>query len=243
MSTPLLMPQTLSQGEKGGIVNDFMYSNNVAGSHLYIRMGFLRKVYGLLSVQLLVTTVVAATCAYTPVLKDTIHANPWLLIMCLPLALGVLIALHVKRHHVPINFLLLGAFTIIESITVGVAVSMYEAESVVKVFVLTLAITFGLTAYTFQTKRDFTKMGAGLMITLFILIGVGFMNMFLGSTGLELALSGFGALIFCLFIVYDTQMMMEKLSPEEYILATINLYLDILNLFLELLRIFGDRKG
>lgn len=37
--------------------------------------------------------------------------------------------------------------------------------------------------------------------------------------------------------------MMEKLSPEEYILATINLYLDILNLFLELLRIFGDRKG
>lgn len=39
------------------------------------------------------------------------------------------------------------------------------------------------------------------------------------------------------------QMMMHKLSPEEYILATINLYLDILNLFLELLRIFGERKG
>ena len=38
------------------------------------------------------------------------------------------------------------------------------------------------------------------------------------------------------------QMMMTKLSPEEYILATINLYLDIINLFLELLRIFGDRK-
>lgn len=37
-------------------------------------------------------------------------------------------------------------------------------------------------------------------------------------------------------------MMMQKLSPEEYILATINLYLDIINLFLELLRIFGERK-
>ena len=48
-----------------------------------------------------------------------------------------------------------------EAITVGVAVSMYEAEVVVKAFALTLVITGGLTAYTFQTKRDFTNMGAG----------------------------------------------------------------------------------
>ncbi|XP_069165518.1 protein lifeguard 4-like isoform X2 [Procambarus clarkii] len=204
---------------------------------------FLRKVYGLLSVQLLVTTVVAAAFAYTPVLREAIHANPWMLIMCLPLAIGLLIALHVKRHHVPINFMLLAAFTVIEAITVGVAVSMYDAEVVVKAFSLTLIITGGLTAYTFQTKRDFTNMGAGLVIGLLVMIGVGVMNMFLGSSGLELALAGGSALIFCLFIVYDTQMMMLKLSPEEYILATINLYLDILNLFLELLRIFGDRKG
>lgn len=243
MSTTLLIPQDGGQAEKGGIVNDFMYGSNVATSHIYIRMGFLRKVYGLLSVQLLVTTVVAAAFAYTPVLREAIHANPWMLIMCLPLTIGLLIALHVKRHHVPINFMLLAAFTVIEAITVGVAVSMYDAEVVVKAFSLTLIITGGLTAYTFQTKRDFTNMGAGLVIGLLVMIGVGVMNMFLGSSGLELALAGGSALIFCLFIVYDTQMMMLKLSPEEYILATINLYLDILNLFLELLRIFGDRKG
>lgn len=242
MSTSLLIPQDVGQAEKGGIVNDFMYGSNVASSHIYIRMGFLRKVYGLLSMQLLVTTVVAATFAYTPVLRDTVHANPWLLILSLFLAIGLLIALHVKRHHVPINFILLGAFTVVESMAVGVAVSMYEAEVVVKAFVLTLVITGGLTAYTFQTKRDFTNIGAGLLIGLLIMIGLGMMNVFLGSTGLELALAGGSALIFCLFIVYDTQMMMQKLSPEEYILATINLYLDILNLFLELLRLLGDRK-
>lgn len=242
MLTSLLIPQDVGQAEKGGIVNDFMYGSNVASSHIYIRMGFLRKVYGLLSMQLLVTTVVAATFAYTPVLRDTVHANPWLLILSLFLAIGLLIALHVKRHHVPINFILLGAFTVVESMAVGVAVSMYEAEVVVKAFVLTLVITGGLTAYTFQTKRDFTNIGAGLLIGLLIMIGLGMMNIFLGSTGLELALAGGSALIFCLFIVYDTQMMMQKLSPEEYILATINLYLDILNLFLELLRLLGDRK-
>ncbi|KAK7063293.1 Transmembrane BAX inhibitor motif-containing protein 4 [Halocaridina rubra] len=242
MSTSLLIPQDGGQAEKGGIVNDFMYGSNVASSHIYIRMGFLRKVYGLLSVQLLVTTVVAACFAYVPTLRDTIHANPWMLIMSIFMALGLLIALHVKRHHVPINFVLLAAFTVVEAITVGVAVSMYEAEVVVKAFVLTLVITAGLTAYTFQTKRDFTNMGAGLLIGLMVIIGLGMMNLFLGSSGLELALAGGAALVFCLFIVFDTQMMMQKLSPEEYILATINLYLDILNLFLELLRLLGDRK-
>lgn len=65
------------------------------------------------------------------------------------------------RHHVPINFMLLAAFTVVEAVTVGVAVSMYEAEVVVKAFFMTLLITGGLTAYTFQTKRDFTNIGSG----------------------------------------------------------------------------------
>jgi len=242
MSTPLLIEHDGGHAEKGSITDDFMYHSNVASSHLYIRMGFLRKVYGLLSVQLLVTCVVAGTCAYTPIIRDTIHQNPWMVMMCLPLALGLLLALHFKRHQVPINFILLAGFTVVEAITVGVIVSLYEAQSVVKAGVLTLIITAGLTAYTFQTKRDFTNMGTGLMIALVSLIGIGFMNIFLGSTGLELVMAGAGALIFSLFIVFDTQMMMQKLSPEEYILATINLYLDILNLFIELLRIFGERK-
>ena len=52
-----------------------------------------------------------------------------------------------------------------------------------------------------------------------------------------------GAILFCLFIVFDTHMLMHKLSPEEYIVATINLYLDIINLFLHILRALGDRKN
>ena len=56
-----------------------------------------------------------------------------------------------------------------------------------------------------------------------------------------------GALIFSLYIVYDTQLMMGgkhkySLSPEEYIFAALNLYLDIINLFLYLLSIFGNSK-
>ena len=61
--------------------------------------------------------------------------------------------------------------------------------------------------------------------------------MFLWSQALEFVLSIGGALIFCGFIIFDTHMIMHKLSPEEYIMASINLYLDFINLFLYILRI------
>nr|CAD7570867.1 unnamed protein product [Timema californicum] len=71
---------------------------------------------------------------------------------------------------------------------------------------------------------------------LMLLMVAGIMQLFLGSSVLELVISLAGAFLFALFIVYDTQMLMKTLSPEEYILATINLYLDIVNLFLYILR-------
>ena len=56
-----------------------------------------------------------------------------------------------------------------------------------------------------------------------------------------------GAVIFSLYIIYDTQIMLGgnhkySLSPEEYIFAALNLYLDIINLFMYLLSIFGGSR-
>ena len=65
---------------------------------------------------------------------------------------------------------------------------------------------------------------------------------FFHSETLELVYAIAGALLFSAFIVFDTHMLMHKLSPEEYILASINLYLDIINLFVEILRILDAMK-
>ena len=54
---------------ESGIKNDFAYHNNVAGMDKHIRMGFLRKVYGLLAAQLTITTMIAAACLFTPAIK------------------------------------------------------------------------------------------------------------------------------------------------------------------------------
>jgi len=59
---------------------------------------------------------------------------------------------------------------------------------------------------------------------------------------IHVCLTGAGAVLFSLYIVYDVNVIMKKVSPEEYILAAATLYLDIINLFVKLLELFGERK-
>ena len=99
-------------------------------------------------------------------------------------------------------------------------------------------------------------MGAALSTGLMVLILGGFLQIFMGNEMTDTAMAIGGALLFSLFIIYDTQvrryddiktsnitqtvilqMIMTRLSAEEYILATIQLYLDIINLFIEILKI------
>ncbi|KAG5309114.1 LFG4 protein, partial [Pseudoatta argentina] len=229
--------------ERGGkeqsehdIQDDFAYRNNVHNADIKIRMGFLRKVYGLLSIQILMTVALASIFVISSTVKLYVQDNAWTIGLAFFLTMAILIALMIKRKDHPANLILLSAFTLVQAYTVGVVVSMYDITVVLEALFITLTILLGLTAYTFQTKRDFSFLGFGLFIGLWCLLLGGLMQIFIQSTTLELVISIGGALLFCLFIVFDTQLIMHTLSPEEYILATINIYLDIINLFLHILR-------
>ncbi|XP_076468612.1 protein lifeguard 4-like [Babylonia areolata] len=242
MTTPHTNPDTTKTAKSSGIVDDFMYGTNVASAHVYIRLGFLRKVYGILSVQLLVTTLMATVFLLNESIQGFVQSNSWMMLLSFIGALASLFALMWKRQETPTNYILLAVFTLMESYAVGVVVTLYNVSSVIEAFVLTLAVTAGLTAYTFQTKRDFTVHYGCLFSLLWILILAGFMQVFFPGDLMERGLALGGAVLFSFFIIIDTQMMLHKLSPEEYMLASINLYLDILNLFLHILRLLGERK-
>jgi len=222
---------------EGGLENDFSYNNNVAGASKHVRLGFMKKVYGLLSVQLSITTLIGAVCLFTPGMKELVQGNSWVLFPAFILSLGLLVALHIKRKETPTNLILLAAFTVVEAYTVGVLVTFFDQGVVIQAFFLTAAVVIGLTAFTFQTKRDFSNLGAILYTGLLVLILGGFLNIFIGSELTDTAMAVGGALLFSLFIIFDTQLIMTRLSPEEYIVATIQLYLDIINLFIEILKI------
>ncbi|NXD52189.1 LFG4 protein, partial [Corvus moneduloides] len=223
---------------RSSIEDDFNYGSNVASASVHIRMAFLRKVYSILSVQVLLTTVTSAIFLYSTGVQAFVHERPALLLLSGFGSLAVIVALTLYRHQHPVNlYLLFGFCSLIDRLLFVFIVSFYDVSIVLQAFILTTAVFLGLTAYTLQSKRDFSKFGAGLFTCLWILIFSGFLRLFFYSETIELVFAAAGALLFCGFIIYDTHLLMHKLSPEEYILAAINLYLDIINLFLHLLRL------
>ena len=192
-----------------------------------------RKVYSILSLQLIATTVVAAAFTYNPVLRDAIPLDYRILVSGIFASFGLLILLHINRCKFPINLVLMGLFTLVEAMTMGVGIRIYDDYVIVQAFTFTFIVTTGLTAYTFQTKRDFTKMTAGELVFFMVAICLAILNIFFDNNRLlELIV----AVVYCYIIIYDSQKMMKKMSLDDYILAIINLYLDIFCLFLLFLR-------
>ncbi|KAL2102207.1 hypothetical protein ACEWY4_001375 [Coilia grayii] len=224
------------------IEDDFNYGTNVATASVQIRMDFLRKVYTILSLQIILTTAMSAIFMFCEPIKAFVHASPAVVLVSAIASLVLIFALFIYRHQHPINLYLLFGFTLLEAVSVATAVTFYEYSTVLQAFILTSAVFLCLTAYTYQSKRDFSKMGAGLFACLWILIIAGFMRLFFNNDMVELVYAGAGALLFCAFIIYDTHLLMHQLSPEEHVLASINLYLDIVNLFLHILRILDSMK-
>uniref|UniRef100_A0AAY4D747 Uncharacterized protein n=1 Tax=Denticeps clupeoides TaxID=299321 RepID=A0AAY4D747_9TELE len=216
---------------RSSIEDDFNYGTNVAAASVHIRMDFLRKVYTILTMQIFLTTGVSALFMFCEPIKTFVHASPSVVLVSAVGSLVLIFALFIYRHQHPVNLYLLLGFTLLEAVSVATAVTFYEYSIVLQAFILTCAVFAGLTAYTFQSKRDFSKMG------LF------FSNkFFFNNDTVELVYAAAGAFLFCGFIIYDTHLLMHQLSPEEHVLASINLYLDIVNLFLHILRILNSMK-
>lgn len=109
--------------------------------------------------------------------------------------------------------------------------------------IITTVVCLGLTVFAFQTKFDFTGMGTILFVAMLILFTAGIILLFVGRSKLASILySSFAVFLFSLYLIYDTQLMIGgkhkySISPEEYIFAALNLYLDIVILFLHILRL------
>jgi FtsH-binding integral membrane protein len=235
--------QQLNQTEVS-IEDDFCYKNNVHNAPIEARLQFLKKVYAILSAQVLMTTLVCGAVMSSPTLTATVKNNADFMPMLGIMSFMVLIWLHVQRRNYPTNFYLLGIFTLLQSLTIATVTTFYDSVIVIKAAVITGTVFMSLTMYTFNSKKDYSSWGAALFCGLWILIVTNLVHvLFFPESPIyeELSAAG-GAGLFCLFIIYDTHLVMKKLSPEEYILAAINLYLDILNLFLEILRIMGQNK-
>jgi len=112
---------------------------------------------------------------------------------------------------------------------------------------ITAAVCLALTLFAWQTKYDFTMMGGILIACMVVFLIFGIVAMFIKTKIITLVYASIGALLFSVYLIYDTQLMMGgehkySISPEEYIFAALNLYLDIINIFMYILTIIGASR-
>ncbi|KAF7118475.1 hypothetical protein CNMCM5793_008001 [Aspergillus hiratsukae] len=232
------------RSEDDNVPDDFKFGGTVAEGTLPIRMQFIRKVYAILTIQLLLTTVMSSISFFSESYRHWIQSNFWLMMVSVFGALGFMLVTYWKRKSYPANLLFLSGFTLLEAYSISVVTSFYDARIVIQALILTLGIFVALTLFACQTKYDFTNWIPYLFGGLWFLILFGFMAAFFprNSTA-ELIYGGLAALIFSAYILVDTQLVMRHYHVEEEIAAAISLYLDILNLFLAILRILNNQSN
>jgi hypothetical protein len=214
-----------------------------------LRAGFLRKVFGLLAAQMVFTIVFAAACMFTPSIRNTFlvlaESKMWYLQMAcfIPTFASLLILQLGAKRTYPWNYILLFVFTVGTSIDIGYICAVFHATGhgilVLQAFAATAVIFCALTAYAFVSGRNFSFFGGFLSVMLWGLFLTGLGGFFFPWMVQSLLYGLVGALTFCAYILYDVWRIQHKFSYDDYIGATLELYLDIVNLFLYILKILS----
>jgi FtsH-binding integral membrane protein len=227
--------------------NDDMEMNiNPKEINNMMRLGFIRKVYGILAFQLTLT--VGMIClSFVDKVAEFLQTHMAIFYTCLGLTLVLCIPLICCKsvaRKVPTNYILLTAWTLCEGYLLATVSSLYDPYIVITAGGMTAIVTIALTVYACTTKTDFTLCGGMLFLFGGLLFGwcIFAFAFRIYLTALYCVL---GVLIYGIYLIYDTQLIMGSFgnaySIDDYIIAAMMIYIDIIQIFLYLLRLIGGK--
>eukprot|EP01017_Pseudomicrothorax_dubius_P001028 TRINITY_DN0_c3298_g1_i1.p1 TRINITY_DN0_c3298_g1~~TRINITY_DN0_c3298_g1_i1.p1 ORF type:complete len:244 (-),score=32.96 TRINITY_DN0_c3298_g1_i1:18-749(-) len=235
-------PETQPDYEKG--------VGNQLGFELEVRKGFIRKVYSILSVQLIITAVLAVLPFFSDSFRRFQYYNPAIVILAMVLTviiMYILVCFSNMARTVPTNYILLAVFTFCEAYMVSLICSRYDSRLVAMAAAFTAVTVIALTLYACVTKTDFTMLGGLLFVLAAMILCFGFTLIFLRSQLLNFVYSCLIVVVFSIYLIYDTQLVVGKgrfqLTPDDYIIGALMLYVDIVVLFLEILKLLGNNRS
>ncbi|GAB69301.1 homologue of Drosophila nmda1 protein [Plasmodium cynomolgi strain B] len=238
---------TRATAANGGLYDEFSLNEF---SSTKIRHGFIRKVYSILSIQLLMTFGCSALAVLYQPFNSFIVTNYTLffilgVILSLPIMIALACSPNMARKY-PSNYFLLLLITVGMTLIVTLASARTNSEIFFYAFGTTSVVVVGLTIFAFQTKWDFTGWYVYLFMAFLILMVLGIVGIFVRSKVFNLVFAGISAFLLSISIIVDTQLIIGgkhkkyEFSVDDYIFATLALYMDIINLFLSILSIFSN---
>ena len=142
--------------------------------------------------------------------------------------------------------LCLHGFAALMGLSFAMIFAVFTMGSIVSAF-MGASILFGvMSGYGYFTKQSLDSMGKFMFVGLIAIVIASIVNIFIGSTVMQMVISALAIIIFLGLTAYDTQKIREELSMETSdsaeIRGALTLYMDFINLFINLLQLFGDRK-
>ncbi|MGH7618999.1 MAG: Bax inhibitor-1/YccA family protein [Gemmatimonadaceae bacterium] len=203
------------------------------------RAALVRRTYGLVFLSIIVTVLGAAFTLSQDAVMGAVTAHPFIMLACMFVPL--IMAQRYAREF-PKNLILTFLFTFVEGVVIAPALYFANraAPGVVgQAAVLTLAAFGALSLYAVLSRRDFSAWGGFFMVGLVVLIIASIINGFVGSATGGLWIAAVGVMIFSGLLVFDTWRLLRSgmYGPDDYVLAAVSIYLDLLNLFMLILQL------
>ena len=229
----------------GANYNDNDVINYRSAEEINSAMG---RVYGHMSLAVVISMMVSYWIGTTPELLQFFFTGvlKWIVIFA-PLAaiFGISYVLG-NNPSKRVAELCLWGFAALMGLSFSMIFAVFTMGSIVSAFMGAAILFAVMSAYGYFTKQSLDSVGRFMFVGLIAIVIASIVNIFIGSTVMQMVISALAIIIFLGLTAYDTQKIREELSVETSdsaeVRGALTLYMDFINLFLNLLQLFGGRK-
>ena len=206
------------------------------------------RVYGHMSMAVIVSMIVSYFVGSSPELLAFFFTGlmKWIVIFS-PLVAILAFAFAAQHFNKGQLQLFLYAFASLMGLSFATIFAVFTMGSIVSAFMSAGVLFAVMSGYGYFTKQSLDSMGKFMFVGLIAIIIASIINIFIGSTVMQMVISAIAVIVFLGLTAYDTQKIREMVSVEgdtgrEEVIGALTLYMDFINLFLNLLQLFGGRK-
>jgi FtsH-binding integral membrane protein len=206
------------------------------------------RVYGHMSLAVLVSMMVSWFVGTTPELLAFFFtgALKWVVIFA-PLLLILAFSVASERFNKSQLQLFLHSFAALMGLSFATIFAIFTMGSIVSAFMGAAILFAVMSAYGYFTKSNLDSMGKFMLVGLIAIVLASIVNIFIGSTVMQMVISALAVIIFLGLTAYDTQKIREMVAVDgdtgrQEVIGALTLYMDFINLFINLLQLFGVKK-
>ena len=211
---------------------------------------YMLSVYNTMAGGLALTGVVAYGAVATGFYQSIAGTPVMWLVLLAPIAAVLFLSFRINKMSAGAAQAVFWGYAALMGLSLAGIFLLYTGTSVARVFFISAGTFAAMSLYGYTTQRDLARFGSFLMMGLIGVVLAGLVNMFVGSSALQFAISVVGVLVFTGLTAWDTQRIKAVFDAadasdtmaKKAILGALSLYMDFLNLFAMLLQLTGQRR-